>query len=510
MTYSSNIELRDYQKECLASIPEQGSFLIQMATGLGKTVTFSNIPFRTRMLILSHREELVIQPKKYFKCSFGIEQGKYTQNGEQVVSASIQSIVRRLNRYNSDDFDVIVVDEAHHAAAKNYRKVLDYFNPRLVLGFTATPNRGDKVRLDDIFEKIIFKRDLKWGIQNGYLCNIYCLRVNIGYSLSNVAKSMGDYKLNELDRAVNQNYMNTAVAEAYYKYAKGQTIIFAISVDHAEKIASLIDGAVVVSGNTKNREEIIEKFKEEEIKVLVNCMIFTEGTDIPNIETIIIARPTKSNTLYTQMVGRGLRLYPGKKKCVLIDCVGTSSSADLCTAPTLIGVDMDQVPRNKQDEVIGDLFDLPKIITEKSDVPSSWIKNVELVDLWSKEQKYDTHGVFYFKMPNGDLLLDFKWHDKQVKLVLPAQDELGNTVYNGQTISMQEALDKVYLKLNEVYHESKSLWDLNVIKKWGNYQATDKQKELIKKLNVDIDTEYITKIEASQILKRKFYICTRC
>ena len=239
-------------------------------------------------------------------------------------------------------------------------------------------------------------------------------------------------------------------------------------------------------------------------------MIFTEGTDIPNIETIIIARPTKSNTLYTQMVGRGLRLYPGKKKCVLIDCVGTSSSADLCTAPTLIGVDMDQVPRNKQDEVIGDLFDLPKIITEKSDVPSSWIKNVELVDLWSKEQKYDTHGVFYFKMPNGDLLLDFKWHDKQVKLVLPAQDELGNTVYNGQTISMQEALDKVYLRLNEVYHESKSLWDLNVIKKWGNYQATDNQKELIKKLNVDIDTEYITKIEASQILKRKFYNGTRC
>lgn len=505
MTCNSDIQLRDYQKECHASIPEHGSFLIQMATGLGKTVTFATLPRRGRMLILSHREELVNQPRKYFNCSYGIEQGKYTQHGEEVISASVQSIARRLNRYNPYDFDIIIVDEAHHAAARNYRKVLDYFKPRLILGFTATPNRGDKVRLDNIFEKIVFKRDLKWGIKNGYLCNLYCLRINIGYSLRNVAKSMGDYKVGELDHAVNQNHMNMAIAEAYYKYAKGQTIIFAISVDHAEKIAALINGSVVVTGKTKNRDEIIKSFKNGNTKVLVNCMVFTEGTDIPNIETIIIARPTKSDALYTQMVGRGLRLSPNKDKCILIDCVGTSDSAELCTAPTLLGLDMNQVPKNQQGEIIGDLFSLPKIIAEKSDVPISWIRNVELVDLWAKEQKYNTHGVFYFKMPNGDLLLDFKWHNKNVKLVLPAQDELGNTFYNGKTMPMQEALDKVYQRLNKVYEESRSLWDLNIIRKWGNFQATDKQKSIIKRMNIDVDTEYLTKIEATQILKRMFY-----
>lgn len=505
MTYSSNIELRDYQKECLASIPEQGSFLIQMATGLGKTVTFSNISFKTRMLILSHREELVNQPKKYFKCSFGIEQGKHTQNGEKVVSASIQSIARRLNRYDPDDFDVIIVDEAHHAASNNYRKVLDYFNPRLILGFTATPNRGDKVRLDDIFEDIIFQRDLKWGIKNGYLADLYCLRVNIGYSLQGIAKSMGDYKLNELDRAVNQDSMNQAIAEAYKKYAKGQTIIFAISVDHAMKIAKLIDESVVVSGETKNREEIVERFKRKQIRVLINCMVFTEGTDIPNIETVMIARPTKSDALYTQMVGRGLRLYPGKEKCILIDCVGSTDTADLCTAPTLVGIDLNQVPLNSQNDVIGDLFDLPKIIETKSDVPQSWIKNVELVDLWARKQKYQTHDVFYFKMPNGDLLLDFKWHDKNVRLVIPAQDELGDTIYCGKKMPMQQALDKVYKRLHEVYFESEVMWNLKIVKKWGAYQASDKQKKIIERMNLGIDTEYLTKLEATQILKRKFY-----
>lgn len=501
MTSNFKITLRTYQEECLVSIPEQGKFLIQMATGLGKTVTFSRIPRRGRMLILSHREELVKQPAKYFDCSVGFEQGKYTQKGEEVISASIQSIARRLDRYEPKDFDVIVVDEAHHAVANNYQKVLDYFQARLILGFTATPNRGDNVRLDNVFESIIFQRDLKWGIQHGYLTNLECLKVDIGYSLQNVATSMGDYKLNELDRAVNQDSMNYGIAEAYWNYAKGQTIIFAISVDHCNKIANLIPGAVVVSGITKDRDNIIEKFKKKEINVLINCMVFTEGTDIPNIETVIIARPTKSNALYTQMVGRGLRLYDGKDKCTLIDCVGANN--DICTAPSLIGIDAQLVPNKDQMEVIGDLFDLPDIIAEKSDVPESWIRNVELVDLWARKQKYQTHDIFYFKMTNGDLLLDFKHNDKQIRLLLLAQDELGYTKLNGSRIPMQEALDRVYKTLHKKYRDSRQLWDLSIVKRWGSYQATNKQKQLISKMG--IDTSYLTKLEAAQILKRKFY-----
>lgn len=165
------MELRPYQAECIETIEAQppGAFLAQMATGLGKTVTFANIPRHgERMLILSHREELVEQPRKYFNCSYGIERAKQHSHGEEVVSASIQTLARRLSDFDPEDFRLIICDEAHHAAASTYRKIFDYFRPEKLIGFTATPNRGDKVRLDTVFSKIIFQRDLCWGVKNGY------------------------------------------------------------------------------------------------------------------------------------------------------------------------------------------------------------------------------------------------------------------------------------------------------------------------------------------------------
>ena len=363
------MELRNYQRECIKTIESQppGAYLCQMATGLGKTVTFANIPRQGRNLILSHREELVRQPMKYYDCSFGIERAGERSHGEEVVSASVQTLVRRLDRFHPDDFDTIIVDEAHHAAANTYRKILDYFKPRLTLGFTATPNRGDKVRLDTVFSDIIFARDLRFGIQNGYLCDIYCMRVNIGYDLSAVHTRAGDYAPGELDEAMQGTA--DAIAEAYRRYAKGATLIFAVSVNHANEIAAKIPGAVVVTGNTKDRAAIIERFTRGEIPCIVNCMVFTEGTDIPRVETVIVARPTQSDSLYSQMVGRGLRLYPGKERLTLIDCVGITGRASLCTAPSLLGVDLANVPKNKQDDLEGLLFELPMKAIELRTAP---------------------------------------------------------------------------------------------------------------------------------------------
>ena len=170
------MQLRPYQQDCIAAIEAQppGAYLCQMATGLGKTVTFANIPRRgERMLILSHREELVEQPRKYFTCSYGVERAASRSAGEEVVSASVQTLVRRLDRFAPDEFGLVVCDEAHHAAAGTYRKIFDHFRPEKLIGFTATPNRGDKVRLDDVFSEIVFRRDLRWGIVNGYLSFFY-------------------------------------------------------------------------------------------------------------------------------------------------------------------------------------------------------------------------------------------------------------------------------------------------------------------------------------------------
>ena len=163
------------------------------------------------------------------------------------------------------------------------------------IGFTATPNRGDGKSLDGIFDSIIYEKDIRWTIENKYLCDIHCMRVNIDYDISQAKTRLGDYTLDDLEEMINNDDSNKKVALAYKNYAQGQTLILGASIAHCENIAAEIEGAVVVSSNTKNRDEIIRKFTNKEIKVLVNCMIFTEGTDMPLVETIIICRPTKNS-----------------------------------------------------------------------------------------------------------------------------------------------------------------------------------------------------------------------
>ena len=492
------MQLRPYQQDCIAAIEAQppGAYLCQMATGLGKTVTFANIPRRgERMLILSHREELVEQPRKYFTCSYGVERAASRSAGEEVVSASVQTLVRRLDRFAPDEFGLVVCDEAHHAAAGTYRKIFDHFRPEKLIGFTATPNRGDKVRLNDVFQKIIFQRDLRWGIENGYLCGIQCLRVNIGYDLSAVHTRQGDYAPGELDQAMDGTA--DAIAEAYQKYAKGATLIFAVSVRHAREIADKIPGAVVVTGETRDRAAIIRAFTDGEIPVLVNCMVFTEGTDIPRVETVMVARPTQSESLYCQMVGRGTRLYPGKEKLVLIDCVGVTGKASLCTAPSLLGIDMSSVPARKADEVQGDLFELPIRAAAASDCPESWVRNVEIVDLWAQEQRYQLHDVNWFKMPDGSLVCSLM--DRKA-IAIPCPDALGSV--NG--VPMQEMLDRAYTVLTERYADQRHIWDLNAVRRWGRQPASENQLKIIRRRCRGFDADGLTKGQASQILNRLF------
>ena len=479
-------QLRPYQQEAVDIVNglESGSYLLNLATGLGKTVIFTSFKRKGRVLVLVHREELAYQAKSKYDCPVGLEMAEHKSNGEEVIIASVQSLVRRLNKFSKDYFDM---------------KILEYFNNRLTIGVTASPNRGDNVRLDDVFQKIIYQKDLRWAIENKYLTDIHCLRVNIGYDISKVSRRMGDFVPSELEQALNTDALNGAIAEAYKKYAKGATLIFATSVKHAQDIAKMIPGAVAVTADTKNRQKLINAFTNREIPCLVNCMIFTEGTDMPLVETIMIARPTQNSSLYTQMVGRGLRLYPGKDKLTLIDLVGVTGKANLCTAPSLLGIDLKNVSKSKQDEIEGDLFDLPDLINQKSDCVESWIRNIEIVDLWAKGQQYNLHNVNWFMMPNGDFTLNLKGK----KLRIPAQNELGETILD-RPMKMQEAFDFAYEYLLENYSDQKFLWDLSIVKKWGKSAATEKQKAQVKRFFKDYDVDNLTKLEASQILNRMF------
>ena len=226
-----------------------------------------------------------------------------------------------------------------------------------------------------------------------------------------------------------------------------------------------------------------------------------DTSDIPRVETVIIARPTQSDTLYTQMVGRGLRLFPGKKQLNLIDCVGVSGKAALCTAPSLLGIDLKDVPEREKDELDGMLFELPEKVERAADCPESWIKNVEIVDLWAQAQKYNTHGVNWFKMPDGRLICSLMNHEK---IVIPCQDELGRVNFNGRLMPMQSALDFAYVKLTTNYKDQEYIWNMDICKRWGKAPASEKQLKLIQRRCKGFDTEGLTKLQASQILNRVF------
>ena len=477
-------------------------FLLEDCTVVHNTVTFANIPRKGRVLILSHREELVNQPAKYFDCSFGIEQAAHKSHGEEVVSASVQSIVRRLSRFHPDDFDTVIVDECHHASAASYRKIISHFRPRLLLGFSATPNRADGKGLDSIFEQIIFERDIRFGIENGYLSDIFCRRVDIGYDLTNVRTQRGDYAPDELADAMEGTA--DAIAQTYADMANGATLIFAASVRNAEQIAQKIPGAVAVTGQTKNRAEIINAFSRREIPCLVNCQVFTEGTDIPLIETVIIARPTQSESLYCQMVGRGLRVHPEKERLNLIDCVGVTGKKSLCTAPSLLGIEVEDLPQSSK-ERLSDvmLFEMPGIVDEESDTPAMWIKNVEIVDLWAKEQNIDTHGVNWFRYPDGSFVCSLP-NRKSIKI--PCPDKLGQIkTRDGQSMSTQGAFDYAFRWLSEKHESERVIWDLTRAKKWGSQPASEAQLSMIRRRMQDLDVSGLTKMQAGQIITRMKY-----
>lgn len=491
---------RPYQQECidlLTRLPP-GRYLVQMATGLGKTYTFTHLPFHKRMLILSHREELVRQPLRWFTCPTGVEMAGQRAGPEaRVVSASVQSIARRLERYTPEDFDLVIVDEAHHAASRTYRKILTYFQPEKTVGFTATPNRGDRVRLDDIFSEIVFRRDLRWGIVNGYLSDVTCKRVNIGYDLTAVRSRHGDYAPGELDEAMEGTA--DAIAEAYRTLARGATLIFSVSVRQCREIAAKIPGAVVVTGETEGRAQIVRDFTEGRIPCLVNCMVFTEGTDIPRVETVILARPTQSDSLYTQMVGRGLRPYPGKESLLLIDCVGTAKPGRLQTAPSLMGVDLSNIPERRQETLEGDLLELPVKAAAAADCPESWIRNVEIVNLWAREQQYQLHDVNWFRLPDGRMTVCLR--DRR-RLTIPCPDALGRVTLGGELVDYQTALDRAYRRLREDFPDERYIWDTSVSAKWGRQPASEAQLRVIRRQCRGFDTENLTKGQASQILNR--------
>ena len=345
----ASLELKEHQKVALNALRTMRAnretiALLYHATGTGKTVT-AVMDARScggRVLFLAHTQELVNQATETFrKLWSSVTVGRYMETIKQpnahVVCGSIQSVALHLDQFKDNDFDYLIVDEAHHASADTYQKVLAYFKPSFTLGLTATPERTDdnKVILD-IFKNTAHKLDIQTAVEIGELVPIRCIRIHTNIDLTKVRFNSIQYNIRDLESKIYVPERNRLIVDTWLQYVHNKrTVVFCASVKHAEQIAELFREAGIhaasVSGGMKQseRKEFQDKFINREIQVLCACDLLNEGWDCPEIEVLFMARPTMSKVLYTQQLGRGMRLYEGKESLMVFDFVDNASQYNM-------------------------------------------------------------------------------------------------------------------------------------------------------------------------------------
>lgn len=356
------MELRDYQEECLRAIDQKHREgihrqMVVLPTGSGKTVIFSELIKRKKLktLVIAHRVELLDQAREKLRAiapeiESGIFCGEQKYCDKQVTIASIQSASNALDLLKAEGYQLLIIDEAHHAAAKTYRQMiyeLGFHEKGLMLGFTATPKRGDRTRLDDIFQKIVFDVSTRKLVTKGYLVQPKGIHVKVGIDLRKIKRKMGEFDQDSLREAMQTDEAMAVIIATIKKYAsKRQCIVFGVDITHCENLSLAIQmaGFTCQSIHSKlsftERRQTLKYFEAGKLQFITNPMILTEGFDCPRADCMINAAPTTNRSLYTQKAGRVLRLFPNKEDAILIDFGRSGRKNDLCTAVTLMGGDL--------------------------------------------------------------------------------------------------------------------------------------------------------------------------
>jgi superfamily II DNA or RNA helicase len=354
---ANRITLRPYQVDAINGVRKSWSqcdrSLGVAPTGSGKTIIFAHITEKRlsqgRVLILAHREELIDQAidKLHQACGLRAAKEKAADRADldaDIVVASVQTLTRRTrrDRFPSDHFATAFVDEAHHTPAESYQQILKYFRSQKVLGVTATPDRGDTRNLGSYYEDIAFEIGLVDLIKDNFLCPIKVRTVPIEIDLSNVSVRSGDFSEEEV--AIALEPVLNRIAEAVSDYAAGRkTLIFVPLIRIAGQFAEILHGhgfaAEMISGACRDRAQKLARFKSGETQVLVNAQLLVEGFDEPSISCVICLRPTKVRGFYSQMVGRGTRIHPGKENLLLLDFLWISQQHNLVKPACLIAHD---------------------------------------------------------------------------------------------------------------------------------------------------------------------------
>ena len=350
-------ELRPYQQQARDRIHAEWDAghtrtLLVLPTGTGKTIVFASVAADQvragdRVLILAHRGELLEQAADKLQRSTGlvsaVEKAESTclDSWFRVVVGSVQTLQRtaRLERFPRDYFGTIIIDEAHHAITDGYRRILDYFSGAKVLGVTATPDRGDMRNLGEVFDSLAFEYKLTDAIKEGYLCKIMAQTIPLQLDITSVTMSGGDYAVGDLGTALDP-YLEQIAAEMARRCKSRKTVVFLPLIKTSQKFRDLLNAhgfrAAEVNGQSADRKEVLADFDAGKYNVLCNSMLLTEGWDCPSVDCVVVLRPTKVRSLYSQMVGRGTRLSPGKTDLLLLDFLWMTDKHELCRPADLV------------------------------------------------------------------------------------------------------------------------------------------------------------------------------
>ena len=350
-------ELRPYQQQARDRIHAEWDAghtrtLLVLPTGTGKTIVFASVAADQvragdRVLILAHRGELLEQAADKLQRSTGlvsaVEKAESTclDSWFRVVVGSVQTLQRtaRLERFPQDYFGTIIIDEAHHAITDGYRRILDYFSGAKVLGVTATPDRGDMRNLGEVFDSLAFEYKLTDAIKEGYLCKIMAQTIPLQLDITSVTMSGGDYAVGDLGTALDP-YLEQIAAEMARRCKSRKTVVFLPLIKTSQKCRDLLNTygfrAAEVNGQSDDRRQVLADFDAGKYNVLCNSMLLTEGWDCPSVDCVVVLRPTKVRSLYSQMVGRGTRLSPGKTDLLLLDFLWMTDKHELCRPADLV------------------------------------------------------------------------------------------------------------------------------------------------------------------------------
>lgn len=363
---SARHSLRPYQRETIDAVLAARRagirrMLVCLPTGAGKTVIFSELARLARrgVLVIAHREELLGQAREKLKAALGetevvgMERGTERASPDaRILVCSIRSLheERLANVICGRDIGLVIYDECHHAAAEDNLRVLRQLGAfaedwtGTLLGFTATTARGDGKGLNTVFERVVYSRSLPELIDMGYLAPLRGFRISTTADLTRLSAGAMDFQEEDLAEAVDIEERNALVARSIQELARERrTLCFCVTVHHARHLSWALCKLGIPAGMVHGemplelRAQTLADFREGRLQVLTNVAVLTEGFDDPGVSCIAMARPTRSEGLYAQCVGRGTRLFPGKKDCLILDFVDLSD-LQLCSLPSLFGV----------------------------------------------------------------------------------------------------------------------------------------------------------------------------